>query len=608
MVSVKSEMEQRLNNTMSNKAAAEKEDAAARERIATLQRASKPWRKMTDYRAEIEMIKVEQEKGKAEEERAEAEEQRAKEDAETKEKDVRVAASALAIVDRLQPMAVEAERLRKAMEVGTTASKGKTEKEIMDALKDADAEVEQAENKGRRLRSELDAESSKLARFTFNKNQLDLAISDARRRQDQETAAKKEAQELQDKVKLLTTEVQRLEESAQPFDADLTAARAQRDEAKEQQRRSEQQASEEARLWRGHKERFDSVHKKVAAHMRSGAESMLQKAEEKVKEVQRLIQENKAEGERLDATAKDAQRAATRHDISVAEIKENQRFRRLRRDLEAVQEEVSQVSAQLDNHHDTKSMQTMLEKSRDTRQLIVAKRAEQIGKRSSAKEAVARREKELKNDQYRGIDNKHRAKMIDVSTHAAVVKDLETYYKSLDRSLMKFHSKKMEDINSTIRELWQRTYQGHDIDSIEIQSEHEGETATGKRIHKYRVVMRKGDTYLDMRGRCSAGQKVLASLIIRLALAETFCLNCGILALDEPTTNLDHANVESFARALNEIIQQRRAQSNFQLIVITHDEPFVQLVGRAENADYFYRVRKNEQQHSVVERQAIADF
>ncbi len=33
--------------------------------------------------------------------------------------------------------------------------------------------------------------------------------------------------------------------------------------------------------------------------------------------------------------------------------------------------------------------------------------------------------------------------------------------------------------------------------------------------------------------------QVLASLVIRLALAESFCLNCGILALDEPTTNLD---------------------------------------------------------------------
>jgi len=48
-----------------------------------------------------------------------------------------------------------------------------------------------------------------------------------------------------------------------------------------------------------------------------------------------------------------------------------------------------------------------------------------------------------------------------------------------------------------------------------------------------------GGAELEMRGRCSAGQKVLACLVIRLALAETFCLSCGILALDEPTTNLD---------------------------------------------------------------------
>ena len=67
--------------------------------------------------------------------------------------------------------------------------------------------------------------------------------------------------------------------------------------------------------------------------------------------------------------------------------------------------------------------------------------------------------------------------------------------------------------------------------------------------------MTKGDTRLDMRGRCSAGQKVLASLVIRLALAESFCLNCGILALDEPTTNLDTANIESFASAINDIVK-----------------------------------------------------
>ena len=56
--------------------------------------------------------------------------------------------------------------------------------------------------------------------------------------------------------------------------------------------------------------------------------------------------------------------------------------------------------------------------------------------------------------------------------------------------------------------------------------------------------------------------QVLASLVIRLALAESFCLNCGILALDEPTTNLDSANSESFAVALKEVIKSRRAQAS----------------------------------------------
>lgn len=70
---------------------------------------------------------------------------------------------------------------------------------------------------------------------------------------------------------------------------------------------------------------------------------------------------------------------------------------------------------------------------------------------------------------------------------------------------------------------------------------------------------------------CAPAQ-VLACLIIRLALAETFCLNCGILALDEPTTNLDNDNSASLAEALRQVMEARSAQANFQMIVITHDE------------------------------------
>jgi DNA repair protein RAD50 len=107
-----------------------------------------------------------------------------------------------------------------------------------------------------------------------------------------------------------------------------------------------------------------------------------------------------------------------------------------------------------------------------------------------------------------------------------------------------------------------------------------------------------------MRGRCSAGQKVLASIIIRLALAETFCNNCGILCLDEPTTNLDDNHIKSLAKALREIIQTRSDDQNFQLIVITHDPTFVDLIG-SDFCDSFWYISKNETKFSKIELKPI---
>jgi hypothetical protein len=39
------------------------------------------------------------------------------------------------------------------------------------------------------------------------------------------------------------------------------------------------------------------------------------------------------------------------------------------------------------------------------------------------------------------------------------------------------------------------------------------------------------------------------------------------MALDEPTTNLDHDNVVALAAGLSAIIKSRRSQTNFQMIV-----------------------------------------
>jgi DNA repair protein RAD50 len=71
---------------------------------------------------------------------------------------------------------------------------------------------------------------------------------------------------------------------------------------------------------------------------------------------------------------------------------------------------------------------------------------------------------------------------------------------------------------------------------------------------RFQVVMTKDQVEMDMRGRCSAGQKMLASIIIRLALSDSFGQNCGILALDEPTNALDVENIDALAASLVELV------------------------------------------------------
>ena len=231
----------------------------------------------------------------------------------------------------------------------------------------------------------------------------------------------------------------------------------------------------------------------------------------------------------------------------------------------------------------------------------------------------------LRTPVYKNIEERHRKKCIEYETTELAAKDLDAYYQAMDQALQSFHTLKIKEINKIIRELWQLIYKGQDIDMIELESGPEEGAAASRstRSYNYRVVMRKGNVPLDMRGRCSAGQRVLAAIVIRLALAETFCLDCGLLALDEPTTNLDEANRSGLAHALARIIISRQRQQNFQLICITHDEEFVRLMNTelAANTDfslpeYYFKISREEDEEgqgsgkyfSKIERIPWADM
>lgn len=277
-------------------------------------------------------------------------------------------------------------------------------------------------------------------------------------------------------------------------------------------------------------------------------------------------------------------------------IRDNLEFRHVERELDVVHEkiqllDISQAEAERDNYQ---------AQSRELREVLLDLNSRHAGKVGEIKQ-IKDHIKQLNHDlgtEYKNVDSAYHHEWVKLQTNLLVSNDILTYSKALDGAIMKYHSAKMEDINRILRELWNQTYKGTDIDLVEIKSDVNVQ-AKG-RSYNYRVVMYKNNVELDMRGRCSAGQKVLTSILIRLALAECFGSNCGMIALDEPTTNLDSENAESLASALNSIIEMRKNQKNFQLIVITHDEKFLSHINGDSFTDHFYRIQRDESQKSMI--------
>nr|XP_023030234.1 DNA repair protein RAD50 [Leptinotarsa decemlineata]XP_023030235.1 DNA repair protein RAD50 [Leptinotarsa decemlineata] len=225
------------------------------------------------------------------------------------------------------------------------------------------------------------------------------------------------------------------------------------------------------------------------------------------------------------------------------------------------------------------------------------------GQQEEIEQQVRELEKELAKPEIKNAYNNYKKKYYEVVVNKLGIEDLHKFAVVLEKSVLKFHEERMVHINRTIRELWRSIYRGNDIDYIEIKTDENMTGGAGKRrTYNYKVVQVKNNVELEMRGRCSAGQKVLACLVIRMALAETFSAHCGILALDEPTTNLDRENILSLSDALSRIITDRERESNFQLLIITHDEDFLKSLTGVQSLDSFWKVTRNQGGFSNVER------
>nr|XP_043898596.1 DNA repair protein RAD50 isoform X2 [Solea senegalensis] len=409
-------------------------------------------------------------------------------------------------------------------------------------------------------------------------------------------------------IQALTRDIREAKEQLSPLSAALEKLQQEKQELVERKRQRQEEGQEKINAMKDRVKSITALERDITKYIDEGKDEYKERKESELQETNTQLHDAEKQKEKISK-----EMGNIRQDIDTQKVQERwlQDNLTLRKRVEELKEVVAKHEARMKEMGNIQVLQLRQERREAERKLedLKKNRSIALGRQKGFEEEIMHYSKELREDQYDKADERYKNKMIVMRTTELVIKDLDLYYKALDQSIMKFHSMKMDEINKIIRDLWRSTYRGQDIEYVEIRSDvDENSSAVKRRVYNYRVVMVKGDTALDMRGRCSAGQKVLASLIIRLALAETFCLNCGILALDEPTTNLDRENIESLAHALVEIIKSRSRQRNFQLLIITHDEDFVELLGRSSYIEHFYRIRKNQDQNSEITKCSITSL
>lgn len=288
------------------------------------------------------------------------------------------------------------------------------------------------------------------------------------------------------------------------------------------------------------------------------------------------------------------------------DLKDNRELKQMQKTETELAETCANLAKKLDNldYRSVDCERKELVKKRDT---FSIRRGELLGRMGEVNNHVAQLKREVNEPKYKESLKNYRSAHFELAIRRRAINDLLEHRAALEWALIQFHSEKMRDINSLIRQYWRMIYKGNDIDFIEIDTEDDPEkkTSTSKRRnYNYKVVQSKNNSKIEMRGRCSAGQKVLASLIIRMALAENFSSNCGVFALDEPTANLDSINIKSLCEALNTIVEERQMQSNFMFIIITHDEDFISSMGKINS---YHRVKRNYEGKSVIQMVNIED-
>lgn len=91
---------------------------------------------------------------------------------------------------------------------------------------------------------------------------------------------------------------------------------------------------------------------------------------------------------------------------------------------------------------------------------------------------------------------------------------MKAYNKILDAAMIEYHEERMATVNKIMKKLWKHVYKGTDTSCIEICTEPTEGVGSNRRSYNYKLIQTKHGCKMDMKGRCSAGQKVIALCVL----------------------------------------------------------------------------------------------
>ncbi|CAN8101160.1 unnamed protein product [Discula destructiva] len=505
---------------------------------------------------------------------------------------------------KIQDLRAETDRLQSQSQL---SGSGRSADQIHDAQTVNSAQIKEAnknlDNLIRERQRLLDLISNLAFELSENRNKL----VQAKQLMNTRTSLFKEIKTLKEDNQIQEGEVATIDQDLKSLQPQIDSARGQRDAELERGREKARLVAEERDLIANTVNTLKMIDGDIQDYEDSGKAAALASCERVIQSLQQQHDQLKKDMDealqRINRQTKELGDGAHRK----RNIADNVRFRKDNRDLDELERQIDEQKSH-NAREDYERCMREVHKLVDERTKLTASRNTMAGNMAAKDESLKEKFKTHETF-YKGAQETYKTTKITVETNKRAIDDVLTTSNVIDKAVMQYHSLKMEEINRIANELWRATYKGTDIDTIAIRSENETPTAassSSRKSYNYRVTMVKSDTEMDMRGRCSAGQKVLASIIIRLALAESFGINCGLIALDEPTTNLDSENIKSLATSLHGIIKARQAQANFQLIVITHDEEFLRYMRCNEFCDFFYRVARDRDQKSTIKKDDIS--